>query len=766
MTRHILFWLTGMLLGLGMLACGSDSESQSPAAFAPYMPPAMETPAVDDVYLQEYNHTLNEVEVGIGALVSVFLPPESWDGYDVPTQVTPRGIIRHTDSGFELLAIDEAHSDLIAAAANDTGAVLINDTTLFALAADGSISETAAPDGLTITALVPGAEALYILTTAGVGTVSSGTVTWPEGNRAATAATETDTHLLVARGNSVEAYHLPFTGDEQTPDWTWDNGTGTITGLVTGVTLPQALDVVLAGNEGVVGLTIDGSTPTEVTVAEFAADRVPLGDIRGALKASDGGFILFTSGGACRIMDRGHGMEWRVYNAERWMPSEDVRQTITDPTVPDGPIWFATAAGLGTVTAKRVTLEEKLEHFVQRVVERHDRDGAVADSHLTVKGDLSTNIPWDSDNDGLWTSFWLLAECFRYKTTGDEDAKTNFDKSLRAMLNLQDLTGTDHFVARALIRKDGCQLNDCDDPDDGEWFTSADGEWWVKGDTSNDEVIGHVFMMGHAYDLCADDDQKVEIADHIDAIIGGIVDNGYQLVDIDGECTKHGQLDPGYVNDSISGEFGDGGTRSVEMMAATTLAYYLTGDQKYMDAKFDLIHNHHYDINAITEADYTMRIGSGDGDEMGTAAWFSLLRYEQDEALRARWMEGWDNTREHLKLQQAAFWDMVNAVVGGPEPDMDIVVRWLRLAPMDMIRWHQHNSHRLDLAPAPSYYKDGGKMRTDGFIIPYDERRCDRWNTDQFRVDGGMGGMVEMDGADVLAPYWMARYYGFIVPKE
>ena len=51
-------------------------------------------------------------------------------------------------------------------------------------------------------------------------------------------------------------------------------------------------------------------------------------------------------------------------------------------------------------------------------------------------------------------------------------------------------------------------------------------------------------------------------------------------------------------------------------------------------------------------------------------------------------------------------------------------------------------------------------MRSDGLIIPYDERPNDRWNTDQFKVDGGHGPGIEMDGADVLAPYWMGRYYG------
>ena len=50
-------------------------------------------------------------------------------------------------------------------------------------------------------------------------------------------------------------------------------------------------------------------------------------------------------------------------------------------------------------------------------------------------------------------------------------------------------------------------------------------------------------------------------------------------------------------------------------------------------------------------------------------------------------------------------------------------------------------------------------------ILPYDERRCDRWNTDQYQLDGGFDGMVEMDGADVLEPYWLARYAGWIQPN-
>jgi len=88
---------------------------------------------------------------------------------------------------------------------------------------------------------------------------------------------------------------------------------------------------------------------------------------------------------------------------------------------------------------------------------------------------------------------------------------------------------------------------------------------------------------------------------------------------------------------------------------------------------------------------------------------------------------------------------------------------------MDLIRWPQHNHHRKDIVDAPEYYMNQHperRMRSDGFIIPPDERPNTRHNTCQFEVEGGWGANTEMDGADAIMPYWMGRYYGFIVPQE
>ena len=109
-------------------------------------------------------------------------------------------------------------------------------------------------------------------------------------------------------------------------------------------------------------------------------------------------------------------------------------------------------------------------------------------------------------------------------------------------------------------------------------------------------------------------------------------------------------------------------------------------------------------------------------------------------------------------------WDVAGHILGVEDVALEHVVRWLRLAPMDFIRWSIHNGHRRDLVRPPSNYEQNGRMRSDGRPIPYDERANDRWNTDQYRIDRGHGGWVEMDGADVLAPYWLARHFGLVVP--
>jgi hypothetical protein len=771
-----IFLVVGCATDEGNHDAGQDAGSQD-AQFKPYMPPAPKNPYMDEKYVQEFNHTSNEVEPGIGPLVGVVIPPDGYTGFDTPTQVTPRGVVRHREGGFDILKIDDSHPDLTGAAATKWGLLILTSAEyLYTVNKAGEISARKAPDGVTINGVFGGKTAAYLATSSGVAVIKSpDSITWGTGASVNT-ATEIYSSMLAEFNNwttgvvsgGLDAVWVQIFDEKGSlgPAAKIGPDDGLNVGDVRALIGLEFESFMIIGDKGIQQYDALDRLFFEKDI--YKAGSYPLGSPRAGIKTSDEGFIVVTSGGAYRLMDRGNGPEWRVYNAERWLPSADVRAVATDPSVVDGPVWFATAGGLATVTAKRMTLEEKFAITVDRVMKRHDRDGAVADSHLTRKGDLSSNIPWDSDNDGSWTAYWLMGECFRYKVTGDPVAKTNFDRALQGMLNLTELTGVDYFLARSVIRKEGCRLDDCDDPDDGAWYNSPDGKWWVKRDTSNDEVGAHFMMMGHAYDLCADDAQKAAIRRHMVRIAGGIMDHAWQLIDpITGEVTTYGQFDPDYVTVNVVGKFGDGGVRAAMALEGLTMAYYMTGEKRFMDGKDYLIKVHGYDKEAQTMWDHPFHQGNNDGNEMGTYAWFGLIRYEQDPKLRAKWADGWYREWVNvLKPQQAAWWIMAAAVMGSDDYDLEEAARWMKLTPVDMIRWQVTNSNRLDLVKAPAPYDKDGAIRSDGRIIPYDERRNDRWNTDQFRVDGGMGGMIEMDGADAYCPYWMGRWYGFIVPAK
>lgn len=59
--------------------------------------------------------------------------------------------------------------------------------------------------------------------------------------------------------------------------------------------------------------------------------------------------------------------------------------------------------------------------------------------------------------------------------------------------------------------------------DGGNWHESSSVPGWKwKGDTSSDEVVGHMFAYPLVYDLVAEDDEamKEEVENLIDDIIG------------------------------------------------------------------------------------------------------------------------------------------------------------------------------------------------------------------------------------------------------
>ena len=188
--------------------------------------------------------------------------------------------------------------------------------------------------------------------------------------------------------------------------------------------------------------------------------------------------------------------------------------------------WIETPKGFARIEYEPMTLAEKSRAFISRVQARHNRWGLTADSQLRVPGDLSTNQLVSSDNDGLWTAMYVAAECFRYKVTGDADARENARRGMHAIVRLESITGMPGFPG-ALVhqgrRRRAAQ---------GRRVARHAGQAWRwKGDTSSDEIVGHYFVYPIYHDLVADEPEKPALRAVVERMTIHILDNNYQLVD-------------------------------------------------------------------------------------------------------------------------------------------------------------------------------------------------------------------------------------------
>ncbi len=117
------------------------------------------------------------------------------------------------------------------------------------------------------------------------------------------------------------------------------------------------------------------------------------------------------------------GDRWRVFHSRRWLPADDVEDLAI---ASDGTVYVQTPAGIGRLTRRETSLEQKMNGIDEMLQKYHVRDGFVSEINLATPGDLSTaRIQTSNDNDGLWTSIYVAAEAFRYATTGEPAAKQN-----------------------------------------------------------------------------------------------------------------------------------------------------------------------------------------------------------------------------------------------------------------------------------------------------------------------------------------------------
>ena len=106
---------------------------------------------------------------------------------------------------------------------------------------------------------------------------------------------------------------------------------------------------------------------------------------------------------------------------------------------------------------------------------------------------------------------------------------------------------------------------------------------FYKGDTSADEVIGHLFLYKLAYDILGDEDPELKelIVNAVDKFAQHLVDNSYCLVDGSGQPTTWGKFSRTYLHNGQV--LGGAPLQTLVCLNVFKLAAYLTGEQKWED---------------------------------------------------------------------------------------------------------------------------------------------------------------------------------------
>lgn len=221
-----------------------------------------------------------------------------------------------------------------------------------------------------------------------------------------------------------------------------------------------------------------------------------------------------------------------------------------------------------------------------------------------------------------------------------------------------------------------------------------------KGDTSSDEVIGHVFLYKLAYDILGSEDAEIKaiIANTMDRLAQHITDNGYMMVDGTGQPGTWSKYNREFFYNSS--QLGGGPLTAAVVLSLFKVAYYTTGNERwqneYLMAALDPSYEYAklmtqysdqcylYMMNLIDDELYKYLGGiitseslaksydlSRDSklsellkrlflnysdEEMAMLAYYTLFQLETDETLLGYYREGIDDWWESIKYSENPLW--------------------------------------------------------------------------------------------------------------
>ncbi|MEN7547109.1 hypothetical protein AAG747_04275 [Rapidithrix thailandica] len=462
-----------------------------------------------------------------------------------------------------------------------------------------------------------------------------------------------------------------------------------------------------------------------------------------------------TPEGAFKLSPEG---AFRYFASQRWLDENKVIDLAVDS---EGNAYFLTPGGLNKVQYQGQTLAEKATYFQRKIRQKHIRYGLISPLRYQKAGDIRTAQLTDTDNDGLWTAFYMGSQAFRYAVTGEAKAKRYVWEAFEAYERLLSINSLDGFPSRTFERK-GYKVSDPE-----RWRNSPEEAWEWKGHTSSDEFVGYIWVAALMDQLIAQTpEEKYRVAQFIDKILMHVLNNDYYFVDIDGKPTTWGRWNPEYIN-QYPETVVDRKLGSTTLIAGLQLGYHVTGKEIYKREIEKLFKEHGYldniriDVNCIRTTPGVIYDGHNMGaggwnhsdDEMAFLTYWVLYHYALDGSLKTTYGEVIENHWQIEKPEKNALWNLITYGTAG-KMDPEATGWHLREFPMDLIRYDVRNAHRKDLRYLPENFR--GQSTEE--LLPPGERKIHRHNANPFTLDGGSGGTAELAGDEFLLPYWLGRY--------
>ncbi len=262
---------------------------------------------------------------------------------------------------------------------------------------------------------------------------------------------------------------------------------------------------------------------------------------------------------------------------------------------------------------------------------------------------------------------------------------------------------------------------------------------FYKGDTSSDEIIGHVFLYKLAYDILGPEDPELAqlIVNTMDKFAKHLVDNSYNMVDGSGQPTTWAKFSRTYFHNGQV--LGGAPLNAMVLLTVFKVAAHVTGYQKWEDeyrmAAFDeqyqyaeimtqeleryqlSILEYVNDISTLLgrilrkavgtklfERAYKLILNHSD-EEMAMLGFYTLFQLEDDEELLKYYREALDDWWVSMSYSENPLWYYVYQLAYPNEAKTDAygnslieTASWsLSRHPMDLRRFLATNKNRDDV---------------------------------------------------------------------